>query len=482
MTGQIGPYQVISELGQGGMGMVFRALQPSVNRIVALKVLPSHLETDETSVRRFQQEAETAANLTHESIVKVWEASLDRPPYYIALEFLEGGTLAERLTSGPLPLEEAIGILARVCMALDHAHQRGVVHRDIKPANIMFDGASKPVVTDFGIARAAEHTRLTMTGAKFGTPDYMSPEQAKGLRVDHRSDLYSVAVVLYEMLTGRPPFSNEEPLVTMNQIVNEPTPSPRVFNAALSPGIEAVLMRALAKSPDERFQSGTEFVQALWTACESPETNIPSIPTPARPASTVGLASSPSVAAVSTSRAEVVPLPGITPRRRSLLIGLLSAILICIVGIAAFYIIRSRGAATAPTAGAPVVTTPLPVSPASPGPTTAEPASVPAPSTGTPTVPATTAQPHPEPVGRPTVSPAPGAASTPPPAVRTPRSETPPRQAPAAESRRPAGPAARGSAPATSTTAPQPARPPAPARTGGEEREPETEVEKPPSG
>ena len=340
MTGQIGPYQIISELGRGGMGMVYRALQPSVNRIVALKVLPSHLETDETSVRRFRQEAETAANLTHESIVKVWEASLDRPPYYIALEFLEGGTLAERLADGPLPLEEAISIITRVCMALDHAHQRGVVHRDIKPANIMFDGASKPVVTDFGIARAAEHTRLTMTGAKFGTPDYMSPEQAKGLRVDHRTDLYSVAVVLYEMLTGRPPFVNEDSLVTMRQIIDETVPPPSSFNASVPPAVEAVIMRALAKDPNERYQSGAEFSRTLWAAYTAPETVLPTLA--ALPSTQAAAGDAVGGAHGAAGTGPLPPTTGTAGTRKRLLLGLASIVILCSIALAVYLVLLSR--------------------------------------------------------------------------------------------------------------------------------------------
>lgn len=275
VTNQIGPFRILGEIGQGGMGKVYKALQPSVNRVVALKALPQPLENDETAVRRFAQEAETAANLTHPNIVKVWDASVHQPPYYIAMEFLEGGTLADRLASGPLAVHEAVEIMICICSALDHAHERGIIHRDIKPTNIMFDGKGKPVVTDFGIARASEHTRLTASGSIFGTPDFMSPEQAKGQNVDHRSDLYSAAVVFYEMLTGRPPFVNDNPLVTMNQIISNPPPMPSDLGFNIPPVMEAVLAYALAKDPDERYQSGQECAAALRIALDEGRIEAP---------------------------------------------------------------------------------------------------------------------------------------------------------------------------------------------------------------
>lgn len=263
---QIGPYQVLNEIGKGGMAVVYRAVQPSLNRIVALKVLPQQLEAEAISVKRFRQEAETAASLSHEHIVKIWDASVHHPPYYIAQEFLEGGTLADRLVGGPLPLEAALLFTMQLCSALDHAHQRRIIHRDIKPSNILFDAKHRPVLTDFGIARASDHTQLTVAGAKFGTADYMSPEQAKGIKLDYRSDLYSLAVVFYEMICGRPPFVAAEPLVTMRQTIDESPPPVRMFNPRIPPSIEMVLQRALAKRPEQRYQSGLDFAQALCTA------------------------------------------------------------------------------------------------------------------------------------------------------------------------------------------------------------------------
>jgi len=270
---RIGPYEILEELGQGGMGVVYRARQASLNRMIALKVLPSHLESDDNAVRRFRQEGETAARLKHDNIVSVYDAHVDEAPYYIAMEFLEGRPLdniiAER---GHLEAEKAVAIVAQVCAGLDHAHERGIVHRDIKPANIMIAESGKATVTDFGIARATDQTRLTATGAVFGSPDYMSPEQAKGLPVDSRTDLYSVGALLYEMLTGRTPFGGGSPLTVMNRITTEPPPSPRGFYPSISPALDAVALKALDKDPRARFQSGAEMVRALQAALREPET------------------------------------------------------------------------------------------------------------------------------------------------------------------------------------------------------------------
>jgi serine/threonine protein kinase len=183
---QIEPYKILGELGRGGMATVYKAIQPCINRVVALKALPSHLESEKTAERRVAKEAETAGNLRHQNIVKLHDASVHQPPYYIAMEFLEGGTPADRLAHGPFSLTGAVRIVQAVRASLDYAHERGIVHRDIKPANMMFDDTGRPVVTDFGIARASDHTRLTADGPTFGTPSHMSPEHARGQRLDHR--------------------------------------------------------------------------------------------------------------------------------------------------------------------------------------------------------------------------------------------------------------------------------------------------------
>ena len=263
LPSRIGHYEITGVLGSGGMSIVYRAIQPSLNRVVALKVLAPMLEHDPVAVERFRQEATSAARLKHPNIVTIYEANVSAPPHYIAMEFLDGGSLADRLARGPLPLGDAIRIGGQIALGLDHAHRRGVVHRDVKPSNVMFDSDGKTAVTDFGISRVLDQTKFTVPGAKLGTPDYMSPEQARGQEADHRSDLYSLAVVVYEMLTGRTPFRSPEPLVTMRQIVEDPVPSARAINPSLPSGVDGVLLKALAKDPRQRYQNCTAFWREL---------------------------------------------------------------------------------------------------------------------------------------------------------------------------------------------------------------------------
>jgi len=337
---QIGPYQIISELGRGGMALVYRALQPSVNRIVALKVLPPHMETDAEALERFRREAETAANLTHEHIVKVWDASVTNAPFYIAMEFLDGGTLADRLAAGPLPVEQAVSVAGKVCAALHHAHQRGVVHRDIKPANIMFGAGGRPVVTDFGIARASEKTQLTAPGAKFGTPNYMAPEQASGLPIDGRTDIYSAGAVLYEMVTGRPPFGSDDPLAVMYRIVNEQPLLPSALNPGVPRALDAVVLRSLEKDPRHRYQTGGEMAAALAAATRPVIELAPtltSLPTP------------PLGGKATAAPRKYAPAKG--RRRWALALGLLLAVLAVGAGAAAY--LSANGLLSRPGADQP---------------------------------------------------------------------------------------------------------------------------------
>lgn len=266
---QIGPFKVTGVLGGGAMGKVYSAVQPSVNRVIALKVLPKEMERNSDAVRRFALEAETAANLNHTNIVRVWDASIHEPPYYIALQYLGGGTLEDHIRGRRLSAEDAVRLSVPMLHALDYAHKQRIVHRDIKPANIMFDEKGIPYLTDFGIAKAADKASMTAHGATFGTPNYMSPEQARGRPMDARSDLFSMAVVVYEMLAGRHPFLNDDSLVTMSNIVNDDIPSFSEIGIDVPHSIESVLRYALDKDPNSRYQSGAEFATALREALAS---------------------------------------------------------------------------------------------------------------------------------------------------------------------------------------------------------------------
>jgi Tol biopolymer transport system component len=278
--GTVGQYQIVEELGRGGMAVVYKAWQPSLERYVALKVLPEYFQHDPEFLARFQREARAAARLNHPNIVTIYDVGEHAGIHYIAMEYLDGGSLRDRLRStasrsldgtgqaeavaaGSLGLRDAQRILAQLASALDYAHSHGLIHRDIKPANILFTSDGRAKLTDFGIARASDDAQLTRTGVLMGTPEYMAPEQAEGKPIDYRTDLYALGVVLYQMLVGQAPFRGTTPHATLHAVVYEPPPPPRQINPALPPAIEAVLLKALAKQPDQRFQRGAEMVAAL---------------------------------------------------------------------------------------------------------------------------------------------------------------------------------------------------------------------------
>jgi len=267
---QIGQYEIIAPVGgPGGTSQVYRAVDP-MRRTVALKVLLDSLAAQPEYVRRFQREAENVATLRHENIVIVHHASLYEPPYYMAFEFLSGGTLADRI-SRPMAVERALEIIEPICKAVDHAHRQRIIHRDIKPGNIMFDDTGRPKLTDFGIALADSQTRLTMVGVKFGTAEYMSPEQADGKEeLDWRTDIYSLAAVVYHMLTGRPPFQHSDPIQVLRMIRDEPVVAPSKANPDLPRSIDRVMLKAMSRKRERRYHSAMEFYRALSVASKEP--------------------------------------------------------------------------------------------------------------------------------------------------------------------------------------------------------------------
>ncbi len=260
----IGRYQIESELGKGAMGVVYKATDPNIGRAVALKTLrlDVHGIEQEEMLRRFKNEARSAGVLNHPSIVTIYDAGEDQGLFYIAMEFIEGRTLGELIQEHRvLPVEQVISITRNICAGLDYAHNKGIVHRDIKPANIMItpEGAAK--IMDFGIAKVSGS--LTSTGQVLGTPNYMSPEQVKGRQLDGRSDLFSVGVMLYEMLTGEKPFMGQGVTTIIYKIVNENPIPPRDLDITIHPGLSAVVTRTLAKDPYERYQTGAELMSDL---------------------------------------------------------------------------------------------------------------------------------------------------------------------------------------------------------------------------
>ncbi len=255
-----GRYQIVRHLARGGMAEVYLARDLLLDRPVALKVLFPEFSTDPSFVERFRREARAAANLNHPNIVAVYDWGEEGGTYFIVMEFVDGPTLRELIRNeGPLLPFRAAEIAAEIAGALDFAHRRGVIHRDVKPGNVLISGLVK--VTDFGIARAAAgepQESLTQTGAVMGTATYFSPEQAQGLQIDPRSDVYSLGVVLYEMVTGRPPFIGDSPVAIAYQHVRETPVPPSHHNPDVPPEFEAVIMKAMAKNRANRYGSAQD--------------------------------------------------------------------------------------------------------------------------------------------------------------------------------------------------------------------------------
>jgi serine/threonine-protein kinase len=276
-------YMLEEKIGEGGMGEVWRSRHRMLDKPVAIKVMAEQLLTDPQFEARFIQEAQAQARLQHPHIIGATDFFREQGRYYLVMPMIEGISLEERLTRGPLPVEEALRISADVLAALDYAHQRAVIHRDVKPSNILIDREGRAFLTDFGIALMLGQERKTRTGVSIGTPHYMSPEQIRRPRsVDHRTDVYSFGCVLYEMLAGRPPFeadaSEEETDYVIKEAHVHRTPEPvRRWNPSVPEAVDSIVMRSLAKNPDERFVSCGELAREFLSVMQfKPPQIIPS--------------------------------------------------------------------------------------------------------------------------------------------------------------------------------------------------------------
>src|SRR3954452_9299543 len=260
----VGRYEITGELGRGAMGVVYKALDPTIGRTVALKTmrLDVHGLDAQEMVRRFQNEARAAGVLNHPNIVTIYDAGEEDGIFYIAMEFIEGTTLHEVLAEQRvLATDEVLQLTRQIARGLDYAHSNGIVHRDIKPANIMITGNGTVKIMDFGIAKSGG--QVTNTGQVLGTPNYMAPEQVKGRQLDGRSDLFSLGVILYEMLTGEKPFVGQNVTTIIYKIVNENPITPRDLDVTVHPGLSAIVTKALAKAPDDRYQTGADLIRDL---------------------------------------------------------------------------------------------------------------------------------------------------------------------------------------------------------------------------
>lgn len=276
----LGKYQITEHLGTGGMAEVYKAYQPGLERFVAVKVLHAFLAQEENFLARFQREAKVVAMLRHPNIIQVHDFDLDKQGrvYYMVMEFIDGPSLKmllEQLSArGELmPLADTVRIVTGVAYALDYAHQRGMVHRDVKPANIVFNQDGQVILTDFGIAKMVRTEGLTASGAMVGTPAYIAPEQGLGEAGDERADIYSLGAVMYQMVTGQLPFDADTFMGIVMKQINEPLKPPSTVNPDLPPAIEAVIVRAMAKRPEDRQQTAGELAHALAQAVDSAESS-----------------------------------------------------------------------------------------------------------------------------------------------------------------------------------------------------------------
>jgi len=271
----IGRYRIVEHLGRGGMAEVYKAYQPSLDRYVAIKLMHTFLADEKEFLARFEREAKVVATLRHPNIVQVYDFDVENGVYYMVMEFIEGGTLKARMQaletkSEWVSLDDAVRIILATGSALKYAHDRGMVHRDVKPANVMITTDGQVILTDFGIAKIVSASNLTASGAMVGTPSYMAPEQGMGQPGDERSDIYSLGVMLYQLLLGRLPYDADTPLAVVLKHINEPLPMPKLIKPDLPTDLERVILKSLAKDPNDRYQKVGEMLTDLRKAVGLP--------------------------------------------------------------------------------------------------------------------------------------------------------------------------------------------------------------------
>jgi hypothetical protein len=260
----VGDYELVEEIARGGMGIVYRAKQKSLNRSVAVKMILAGQLADDSAVRRFKQEAEAAASLDHPHIVPIYEVGEHEGRHYFSMGLVEGMSLAQRIASGPMPTREAAELVRTLAIAVQYAHERNIIHRDLKPANILLDTDGRPRITDFGLAkRTVEGQSLTETGQVLGTPGYMPPEQVQAKDIGPAADVYSLGAILYALLTGRPPFVAATPMETMLQVLAAEPVSPRQLNPSVPRDLDTVVMKCLEKQTTWRYRSAQELADEL---------------------------------------------------------------------------------------------------------------------------------------------------------------------------------------------------------------------------
>ncbi len=308
---RLGSYEIVERAGAGGMGAVYKAYQAALGRYVAIKILPPQTAGDPTFTERFAAEAKAIGKLRHPNIVTAFDFAQQGDMAYLVSDFIDGGTLAEQI-GAPLPLDYAIGVLTPVASALDYAHARGVVHRDVKPQNVLMTHDGAPVLTDFGLAKiVGPGSGVTQAGTLMGTAEYMAPECASGAEAaGPAADQYALALIAYEMLVGRHPFPADNPLSALMAHVNKPVPIPSELGVTLPPGVEAALLRGLAKRPEQRFARCGDLARALAGSI-APVMAPPTAP--AQPAGTASGPAAPPPATAMASPSALVRPPDSTP-------------------------------------------------------------------------------------------------------------------------------------------------------------------------
>ncbi len=357
-------YDIRELLGQGGMSAVYKAYDPNLRRVVAVKLIHAHLSSDPEFVRRFQEEGAAVAQLRHNNIIQVYDFNHDGDTYYIVFEFIPGESLQQRVkrlveADRKMPFEQTVEIAASVADALDYAHSRSMIHRDIKPANVMLNVQGQAILMDFGIVKIMGGDSHTATGAVVGTARYMAPEQIRGVQVDGRADIYSVGVMLYEMVSGKPPFKADSAMTLMMMHVNDPIPDLRTLRPDVPTDLVQIINKALAKDPNQRYQKAGELARDLRAARlvapppidatrieTSPSYTQPPIgattiePSPVRPPVTTAQQAPGTMAGTTAPpqtavRPESAPPPEKSNRRNVILFGGIGAVILLILCIVA---------------------------------------------------------------------------------------------------------------------------------------------------
>ena len=333
---KIGKYKVIEVLGKGAMGIVYKALDPDINREVAVKTVHFDMATEGTQLEdvqaRFMREAQAAGRLTHPNIVMIYDVGREGDMTYIVMQCIEGRSLAKIIgAEDRVTPDYIVRLMTQVCQALDYAHQKGIVHRDIKPANILIDHSGNPFLADFGVARMDTST-VTQTGTVMGTPSYMSPEQVMGKRIDKRSDIFSLGVILFELLSGKRPFDGESITTVMYRIVHESPRSLRDMLKDVPPGFDFIISKALAKDPEQRYQSCLEMAYDL--------SNVTTLPT-----STMTMGASPFIQETEREKEEA------KPKRKTGLVAAAAVVVLVAAAAAAYFLFLGGGGGKTGTSG-----------------------------------------------------------------------------------------------------------------------------------